>query len=120
VLRHAFIEFGRVLRADTHTHRRLRRHLATLFVLTIGIDVVCAVLAYLFEHDAHGTQIKSFGSAIFWTTTQLLTVSSQMANPLTTPGRVVDVFMEFWAVSFVTAMAGAIGAFLVKRGEGKP
>ena len=120
MLRDAFSEFGRILGGATKVHARLRRHLGTLLVLTFGVDLVCSVLAYVFEHGQKGGEIKSYGTAIFWTTTQLLTVSSSMANPVTTGGRVIDVFMEFWAISLVTAMAGAIGTFLMKKGEGKP
>jgi hypothetical protein len=41
---------------------------------TAGVDLVCAILAFLFERHASETEIHTFGSAIFWTTTQLLTV----------------------------------------------
>ena len=117
---HVAGEVSKVARAESDLHHRLRVRLSGLVLLTVGVDLVCAVLAYLFEHGEKGSQVKSFGTAIFWTSTQLLTVSSQMPNPVTTAGRVLDVFMEFWAVSFVTAMAGSMGAFLVKRAEQTP
>lgn len=117
VLRHARKEIGKVFRADTAVHGRLRDRVAALLFATLGVDLVCAVIAYFVEHNAKGTQIKSFGTAIFWTSTQLLTVSSQMANPLTTGGRILDVFMEFWALVVVTSLAGALGAFFVHRAE---
>ena len=114
---HAIAEAKRVARAETKVHARLRGHLTAIIVLTVGIDLVCAVLAYLFEHGARQTQIKTFGSAIFWTTTQLLTVSSQLPNPISSPGRVLDVFMEMWAVTVIATLAASIGSFLVRRGE---
>jgi hypothetical protein len=83
---------------------------------TIGFDLVCAVLALLFEHDAAQTQVTSFGSALFWTSTQLLTVSSSIQNPISTPARVLDVAMEVYAITVVATLAGAMGAFMVKRG----
>ena len=52
---------------------------------------------------------------MFWTTTQLLTVSSQIKNPITVGGRILDVFMEIYAV--IAGLAGAIGSFLQKRGQ---
>lgn len=103
------------MRAETHVHARLREHVLAIVLLTMGIDLVCAVLAYVFEHGQNGSQIKSFGSAIFWTTTQLLTVSSQLPNPVSTPGRLLDVFMEIWAVTAVASLAAAFGAFLIRR-----
>ncbi len=42
---------------------------------------------------------------------QLLTVSSQIKNPLTTGGRIVDVFLEVWVVLVVAGSAGAIASF---------
>jgi hypothetical protein len=38
-------------------------------------------------------------------------VSSQIKNPLTTGGRVVDIFLEIWAVLVVAGSAGAIATF---------
>jgi hypothetical protein len=35
-----------------------------------------------FEHSAEQTEISTFGSALFWTSTQLLTVSSSITNPI--------------------------------------
>ena len=42
---------------------------------------------------------------------QLLTVSSQLKNPLTATGRVTDVVLEIWAVLVVAGSAGAIADF---------
>ncbi len=84
---------------------------------TIGIDLICGVLAFVFEHHAKQTQITSFGSALFWTSTQLLTVSSSIMNPISTPARILDVAMEAYAITVISGLAGAVGAFLVKRGR---
>ena len=67
-----------------------------------------------FEHDTKQTELRSFGSAIFWTSTQLLTVSSSIKNPISTAGRVLDVAMEAYAITVVATLAGSIGAFMVK------
>ena len=110
-------EVREVLRAGTPTHSRLRDRLVAIAVATAGFDIMCAVLALLFEHGQQQTQIKSFGSALFWTTTQMLTVSSNIQNPISFPGRVLDVVMEIYAITVIGSLAGALGAFLVKRGE---
>jgi Na+/H+-translocating membrane pyrophosphatase len=110
-------EFREVLRAGTATHRRLRDHLVTIIVLTVGIDLLCAIAAFLLERHSQQTEIKTFGSAAFWTTTQLLTVSSQIKNPISLGGRILDVFMEIWAITVISALAGALGSFLQKRGQ---
>jgi hypothetical protein len=115
VIADAGAEVRRVIRAETKSHGRLRDHVVAIFILTVGVDLICAVLAYFLEHDEKGTQIHTYGSALFWTSTQLLTVSSQLVNPISTGGRILDVFMEAWAVTVIASLAAVIGAFLIKR-----
>jgi hypothetical protein len=110
-------EIADVLRAATPTHRRLREHLVTITVATIAIDVVCTFVALVLERDAPQTEIKTLADAAFWTTTQLLTVSSSLKNPISTGGRILDVLMEVYAITVVAALAGAFGGFLHKRGQ---
>ena len=117
VLREAGGEVRDVLRAGTPTHGRLRDRLVAIALATVAVDLVCAVLAWLFEHHEKQTQISTFGSALFWTTTQLLTVSSSVQNPISFSGRVLDVVMEIYAITVIASLAGALGAFLIKRGE---
>lgn len=114
-LRQALSELHKVARAATRTHRRLRDRLVTIALATLGIDLICAVAAFMLERHAAQTEIKTFGSAFFWTSTQLLTVSSQMKNPITTGGRVLDVFMEAYAITVIAALAASMGSFVHKR-----
>jgi hypothetical protein len=115
LLRSAMTEIRAVARAGSPAHARLRDVLITVIVATIGIDVVCAALALIFERHVRHTQIDSFGSALFWTSAQLLTVSSQLPNPLSVGGRILDVAMEAYAITVVATLAGSIGAFLIGR-----
>jgi hypothetical protein len=116
LMRRSGRELRGVIRAETPTHRRYRDHLTVIVVATLGVDLVCAVLAYFFERHARGTDVHTFGSAFFWTSTQLLTVSSQLRDPISFGGRALDIFMEAYAISVVAALAGATGAFIQKRG----
>ena len=92
-------------------HRRLLARLAIVVLATTVVDALGSVLIYFLERHASGTEVKSFGDALFFTTVQLLTVSSQLKNPLTAGGRVVDVVLELWAVVVVAGSAGAIASF---------
>jgi hypothetical protein len=109
-------EIVKVAQGTTRTHQRLRDRLLVIGLATLGIDLICAVAAFLLERHAAHTEIETFGSAFFWTSTQLLTVSSQMKNPITAGGRVLDVFMEVYAITVIAALAASMGAFLHKRG----
>jgi hypothetical protein len=104
-----------IARAATPTHHHFRDRLVAVVLFTVAVDLVCAVLGFLLERHAPQTEVKSFGSALFWTSTQLLTVSSQFKNPITTGGRVLDVFMEAYAITVVATLAGSFGSFLHRR-----
>ena len=106
-----------VARGVTPTHEHLRSRLVFLFVATIVLDAVASVLIFLFERHADGTEITTFGDSLFWTSTQLLTVSSQLPNPISTPARVLDVFLQAYAISAVAILAGSFGAFFHRRGN---
>jgi hypothetical protein len=109
-------EVLKVARAETATHRHLRSRLVILFLATLIFDAVATVLIFHFERDAAGTEITNLGDAAFWTTTQLLTVSSQLPNPISAPARVLDVFLQTWAISVVAVLAGSLSAFFHRRG----
>jgi hypothetical protein len=106
-----------VARGLTPTHQHLRSRLAFVFVMTIAVDAVASMLIFVFERHAAGTDITTLGDAVFWTSTQLLTVSSQLRNPISTPARVLDVFLQAFAISAVAALAGSFGAFFHRRGN---
>ena len=98
-------------------HRRLAARLMLVVVATVLIDVVGSAAMFLLERNAQGTQIHTVGQALFFTTVQLLTVSSQIQNPVTPLGRVVDVVLELWAVIVVAGSAGAIASFFQSDGS---
>jgi hypothetical protein len=50
-----------------------------------------AVLIWVFESGVKGGDIHGYGDAVFFTTVQLLTISSAITNPLTAGGKIVDV-----------------------------
>jgi hypothetical protein len=115
VTRAALEEIRKVLGGRTPTHARLRDTLTVLVVVTVGVDLVCAVLILMLERHVPGTAIHTFGSSLFWCSAQLLTVSSQLPNPLSAGGRVLDVAMEAYAITVVATLAGSMGTFLIRR-----
>jgi hypothetical protein len=104
-------ELRRVSGWQAH-HRRLIGRLLLILVATLLIDALGTVLVYFAERHARGTDVKTIGDAFFFTTVQLLTVSSQIRNPFTALGRAVDIALEVWAVLVVAGSAGAFAAFL--------
>jgi hypothetical protein len=115
VFRRVGAEMVDVRRAATPTHLHLRERLVAIAAVSIVVDLAGSVLILLFERNAPRTQIHHLGDSLFWTTTQLLTVSSQLPNPTSTGGRITDVFLQLYAISVVATLAGALGAFFNRR-----
>jgi hypothetical protein len=96
-------------------HKRLVGRLLLVLIATSVVDVVGTAAIYMLERHVQHGDIHNLFDAFFFTTVQLLTVSSQIPNPLTTGGRVVDIFLEIWAVIVVAGSAGAIASFFQER-----
>jgi hypothetical protein len=114
--RTALRELRDIVYAATPTHGLLRNRILVIAMITTVVDAIGSVLVYMFEHNAKGTEISTIGDSLFWVSCQLLTVSSQISNPFTTGGRIVDVFLELYAITVVTTLAGSWGAFFHRRG----
>ena len=108
-------ELRMVVRGETHAHRFLRWRLMFLLLATLLLDVLATVAMYLLEHDHRGSGFDDLGGALFWVSAQLTTVSSQMPNPVTTAGRVLDVVLEVWAITVAATLAASLAAFFRAR-----
>lgn len=91
-------------------HERLAARIAIAVALSLVVDLAGALLMWRFE-------IHGFGNALFFTTAQILTVSSAMQYPVTHAGQIVDVALELWAVFVVSAVAGSFASFFL-AGDG--
>jgi hypothetical protein len=92
-------------------HRRLFARFVIALGATLVVAVIGSLLTYRFESGVKGGDIHGFGDSLFFTAVQLLTISSQIKNPLTTAGRLVDVGLEAWSIFVVTAVAGSFASF---------
>jgi ABC-type uncharacterized transport system permease subunit len=99
--------------APPRPHRTFRRRLLAALLIVASIDAGGTLLMWLFEDEAARGQIHNPWDAFFFSTVQLLTVSSQMTNPVTTGGRIVDIFLELTALFLVTGIAGAFASFFL-------
>jgi hypothetical protein len=107
----AIVEELRLLATWGERHRRLGTRLLVVLALSVVVDIAGMVATYFFERGVKGGEIHTLWDAFFFSTVQLLTVSSQISNPFTLGGRIVDIGLELWAVLVVAGSAGAIAAF---------
>jgi Ion channel len=99
-----------------HPHSVLRRRLLEALVLVGVVDAVGTVLMWLFENDVSHSAIHNLWDAFFFSSVQLLTVSSQMPNPVTVGGRIVDIVLEVTALCLVSGIAGVFASFFLDLG----
>jgi hypothetical protein len=92
-------------------HRRLIARVVIALGATAVVALVGTLLTYHFERGVKGGDIHGLADAAFFTVVQLLTISSQIKNPLTAGGRFVDVGLEAWSIFVVTAVAGSFASF---------
>jgi hypothetical protein len=111
----ALEDMGGVFKGRSPTHSDLRDRVLAIVTLTVIVDLVASVLVWLLERHEAGTDIRTFGDSLFWVTTQLLTVSSSLRNPIGTGARIIDVLLEIWSISVVAALAGSFAAFFHRR-----
>jgi hypothetical protein len=98
-------------RTPPPAHLKLRRRVLSALILVGIIDVIGSLLMWVVENDSRRGEIHNLWDSFFFTTVQLLTVSSQMRNPVTSGGRVIDIFLELTALFLVTGIAGAFASF---------
>jgi ion channel len=104
-------------RTPPHPHNVLRRRLLEALVLVCIVDAGGTLLMWLFENDVSRSEIHNLWDAFFFSTVQLLTVSSQMPNPVTTGGRIVDIVLELTALCLVSGIAGVFASFFLDLGK---
>lgn len=93
---------------------RFRVRVALVVGATLLMDAICTVGAYLAERGAKD-EFKTIWQALFFCTTQLLTVSSSLPNPERVGTKAIDVVMEAWGVLVVAGAAGIVADLLHHR-----
>ena len=96
------------LRHPRSPNELLIARLTLVSLAILVVDVVAAFGFYLLEHNASGSEVTNYEQSLFWTTSQLTSVSSSLRNPLTTGGHVLAVGIDFLAVGVVTVLVATI------------
>ena len=90
-----------------------RRRLGQLAIVSAMVVLLGAASGFLLEAEASGSQIKSFGNALWWSATLVTTVGSEL-YPVTIGGRVLGFLLMLYAIGIFSYFIGAIASVLVE------
>ena len=90
-----------------------RRRLGQLAIVSAMVVLIGAAAGFLLEADAPGSQIESFGDALWWAAALVTTVGSDL-NPVTTGGRIVSFALMLYAIGVFSYFIGSIASVLVE------
>ncbi|MGI9050690.1 MAG: ion transporter [Rubrobacteraceae bacterium] len=102
-----------------------RRRLGQLAVVSAMVVLIGAAAGFLLEAEAPGSQVGSFGDALWWAAALVTTVGSSL-EPVTTGGRIVAFSLMLYAIGVFSYFIGAIASVLVesdrkqKQATGQP
>lgn len=104
-----------LLRAKSHPHADLRRRLGSTITLTVLISAVATFAILAVEHSHPASDIHSLWDAFYFTVSQMTTLSSSMANPVTRAGQIIVLLVDIYAITIVSTLAGMFGAYFYHR-----
>lgn len=103
--RHGFL---RALREPRSANELLLARVTVLAMLTVILVLAGAFVFYRLERSAPGSEVTTYGDALFWTSSQITTISSSLANPISTGGRIFAVLTDLASVAVVSLLFGTI------------
>ncbi len=76
------------------------------------VMLVGAALGFIVERGAPGAQLATFGDALYWSSTIVTTVGSEL-YPVTPGGRILAFFLMLYAVGIFSYFIASISTVLV-------
>ncbi len=90
-----------------------RRRLGQLAIVSAMVILLGAATGFLLEVEASGSQMRTFGDALWWSATLVTTVGSEL-YPVTVGGRILGFLLMLYAIGIFSYFIGAIASVLVE------
>lgn len=89
-----------------------RRRLGQLAIISAMVILIGASVGLLLEEGAPGARIEDFGDALWWSSSLVTTIGSEL-YPVTAAGRVLAFVLMLYAIGVFSYFIGAIASVLV-------
>lgn len=89
-----------------------RRRLGQLALISAMVVLVGAALIFILENAAPGGQIRTFGDALYWSSTIITTVGNEL-YPVTGGGRILAFLLMLYAVGIFSYFIASIATLFV-------
>ncbi|MFI7502247.1 potassium channel family protein [Streptomyces sp. NPDC049687] len=100
------------------------RVIAYAGVTTVLLGFACALAVYDRERGAPGTDMHTFGDALWWAASTLTTVGYGDVVPVTTGGRLIAVALMACGLALLGAVTGSFSSWLIqvfsREGDERP
>jgi voltage-gated potassium channel len=90
-----------------------RRRLGQLAIASAMVILIGAAVGFLLESGAPGSQMETFGDALWWSAALTTTVGSEI-SPVTTGGRVLAFVLMLYAIGVFSYFIASIASVLVE------
>ena len=98
----------RALRERRSANELLLARVTVLVMLTVVLVLAGAFVFYRLERNAPGSEVTTYGDALFWTSSQIAAISSSLANPISTKKDILAVLTDLASIAMVSLLFGTI------------
>lgn len=89
-----------------------RRRLGQLAIVSALVILIGAAMGFILESGASGSQMETFGDALWWSAATVTTVASEV-YPVTAGGRILGFLLMLYAVGVFSYFIASIASVLV-------
>ncbi len=90
-----------------------RRRLGQIGLISVLVMLIGAALGFILENGVPGSQMETFGDALWWSATTVTTVASEI-YPVTLGGRILGFLLMLYAVGIFSYFIASISTVLVE------
>ena len=90
------------------------RAMGYMILLTIVVTLVGATMTYQVDHDHPGSDLTTYGNAVWWAATLITTINSGL-DPVSGWGRVIGMVLRIYAMGVFGYLTASIAAYFIRR-----